>query len=126
MFNSPDQKAIYELVQNWIKATIAGDTPAVLSLMTDDVIFMVPGREPFGKETFAATSNAMKDFRIEGRNDILEINVLRNTAWMRCQIQITITPPDGQPKTRAGYTLTILEKTTDGRWLIKRDANLVS
>ncbi len=35
----------------WLK-----DKYTVLSLMTDDVVFMVPGREPFGKEAFEATS----------------------------------------------------------------------
>jgi ketosteroid isomerase-like protein len=36
-------------------ASRAGDTATVLSLMADDVIFRVPGREPFGKEAFAAS-----------------------------------------------------------------------
>ena len=36
-----------------LAASKAGDLAPVLSLMTDDVIFMVPGREPFGKEAFA-------------------------------------------------------------------------
>jgi ketosteroid isomerase-like protein len=31
----------------------------VLSLMADDVIFTVPGREPFGKDAFRAASETL-------------------------------------------------------------------
>jgi ketosteroid isomerase-like protein len=37
-----------------------------------------------------------------------------------------MTPPGGPPVRRAGYTLTILRKEADGRWVLVRDANLVS
>jgi len=46
---SPDERAIRDLVDTWMTASREGDTATVLSLMSDDVIFMVPGREPFGK-----------------------------------------------------------------------------
>ncbi len=46
-----DERAIRELLATWFDATKKGDTATVLSLMTDDVVFMVPGREPFGKES---------------------------------------------------------------------------
>ena len=55
---SPDERAIRELVDTWMKASRAGDTATVLNLMSDDAIFMVPGREPFGKDAFAASSKA--------------------------------------------------------------------
>jgi ketosteroid isomerase-like protein len=42
----------------------------VLSLMADDVIFMVPGKEPFGKEAFAASATGMMKVRIVGTSDI--------------------------------------------------------
>ena len=51
-----DERAIRDLVDAWMAASKAGDVAKVLSLMTDDVVFMVPGREPFGKEAFAAAS----------------------------------------------------------------------
>jgi len=51
-----DERAIRELVATWMTASQAGDIDTVLGLMTDDVVFMVPGREPFGKEAFAAAS----------------------------------------------------------------------
>jgi len=51
-----NERAIRELVATWMTASQAGDIDTVLGLMTDDVVFMVPGREPFGKEAFAAAS----------------------------------------------------------------------
>jgi uncharacterized protein (TIGR02246 family) len=123
---SPDERAIRELVDTWMKASGAGDTAIVLSLMSDDVIFMVPGREPFGKEAFAASSQSMKGFRFEGSADIRELRVLGDWAYLRNFIEITVTPPGGAPVRRSGYTLTILRKEADGRWRLIRDANLVS
>jgi uncharacterized protein (TIGR02246 family) len=123
---SPDERAIRELVDTWMKASGAGDTATVLSLMSDDVIFTVPGREPFGKEAFAASSQSMKGFRLEGSADIRELRVLGDWAYLRNFIEITVTPPGGAPVRRSGYTLTILRKGADGRWRLTRDANLVS
>jgi uncharacterized protein (TIGR02246 family) len=51
-----NERAIRNLIETWMAASKAGDLATVLSLMTDDVIFMVPGKEPFGKEAFAKAS----------------------------------------------------------------------
>ena len=47
---SDDVRAIRNLIDRWMKASKAGDTKAVLNMMTDDAIFMTCGRDPFGKE----------------------------------------------------------------------------
>ena len=120
-----DERAIRDLVATWLRTSQAGDIDAVLSLMTDDVVFMVPGREPFGKAEFAASSRGMKDVRMEGASDIRELRVLGDWAYLRNYLQVTMTPPGGTPMRRAGYTLTILRKQ-DGRWLLARDANLLA
>ncbi len=123
---SPDERAIRELVDTWMKASRTGDTETVLSLMSDDVIFMVPGREPFGKQTFAANSRSMVGVKLEGSADIRELEVLGDWAYLRNFIEITITPPGGEAVRRSGFTLTILRKEPDGRWVLARDANLVT
>jgi uncharacterized protein (TIGR02246 family) len=123
---SPDESAIRDLVDNWMKASRAGDIATVLSLMSDDVVFMVPGREPFGKQTFAANSRSVDGVRLEGLADIRELKVLGDWAYLRNYIEIAITPPGSETVRRSGYTLTILRKEPDGRWLLARDANLVS
>jgi uncharacterized protein (TIGR02246 family) len=122
---SDDETAIRSLVDTWLAASKAGDTATVLSLMTDDVVFMVPGREPFGKQEFAAASDAMKSVRMEAKSDIRELRVLGDWAYIRNHIEMTITRENGQPVKRSGYTLTILRKES-GRWLLARDANLLT
>ena len=49
---SADEQAIRDLVETWMRATQSGDAATVLSLMTEDAVFMVPGREPFGLRGF--------------------------------------------------------------------------
>ncbi len=122
---SEDERAIRDLVAAWMAASRAGDTDAVLGLMVDDVVFMVPGREPFGKEAFAAASRGMAGVRMEGTADIREIRVAGDWAYIRNYIDVTMTPPGGAPVRHAGWTLTILRKE-GGRWLLARDANLVT
>ena len=122
---SDDEAAIRKLVDTWLAGSKAGDIATVLSLMTDDVVFMVPGREPFGKEAFAAASDAMKNVRMEGKSDIRELRVLGDWAYLTNYIEMTIMPENGQPVSRSGYTLTILRKES-GQWRLARDANLVS
>jgi uncharacterized protein (TIGR02246 family) len=120
-----DERAIRDLVANWMAASQAGDVTTVLGLMADDVVFMVPGREPFGKEAFAAASQSMKGTRFEGSHDVREIKVLGDWAYLRNYIILTMTPPAGEPVRRAGYTLSILRKEPNGKWVLARDANLV-
>jgi uncharacterized protein (TIGR02246 family) len=124
---SEGEKAISDLVATWMEASRRGDTEAMLSLMADDVIFMVPGREPFGKEEFAAASRGMTDARIEGAAEIEEIEVVGDFAYLRNRLTVTVTPTGGEPMLkRSGYTLSILRKEKDGRWRLTRDANLLA
>src|SRR5882757_9780833 len=115
-----DERAIRDLVKRWMAASKAGDIETTLSLLTDDVIFMVPGQKPFGKKAFAARSAKMKNVRIAGSSTIQEIKVLGDWAWMRNRLKITITPPGGKPATHSGYTLTILRRQSNGAWAITR------
>ena len=122
-----DEGAIRELVATWMAATKVGDTDTILSLIADDVIFMVPGRAPFGKEEFAAASQGMMDVRIEGTSEIEELKVLGGWAYLRSRLTVTVIPGSGEALLkRAGYTLSILRKEPDGRWLLARDANLLA
>ena len=123
---SDDERAIRDLIATWMSASQAGDTDTVLSLMTDDVVFMLPGREPFGKAAFASASQDMKDVRMEGTSDIRELEVLGVWAYLRGHLQVSMNTPAGNIIRRAGYTLTILRKEPDGKWRLARDANLLT
>jgi uncharacterized protein (TIGR02246 family) len=118
-----NERAIHDLVTRWMQASQNGDIDTVLSLMTDDVVFMVPGREPFGKEAFRAASEGLKDMRVQGTSEIRELKVIGDWAYARNYLEMTMTPPGVR---RSGYTLTLFRKEADGRWLLARDANLLA
>ena len=120
-----DEQAIRELVQRWLDASKRHDLDTVLSLMADDVLFMVPGQKSFGKEAFAAANETMKDVKMEAESDIQEIKVLGDWAWMHNFLRLTLTPSSGSPLVHSGHILTVLRKQPDGKWVIFRDANLL-
>jgi uncharacterized protein (TIGR02246 family) len=121
---TPDEQAIRKLIDDWMQASAQGNLDKLLSMLSDDVVFSTVDREPFGKQEFAAQSQAMQGVKIEGRAVPVEIKVLGDWAYLRNRLEVTITPPHGDQVKRAGYTLTILQRQS-GRWVIARDANLM-
>jgi uncharacterized protein (TIGR02246 family) len=121
-----DEQAIRDVVELWMSATQAGDIETVLGLMTEDVVFMVPGAAPFGKSAFREAAKANSQMKLEGHSKILEMEMLGDRAWLRNHVEIGMTMPDGRRIERSGYTLTLLRKEADGRWRLMRDANLVT
>lgn len=83
-----DEDAIRALVQRWMEASQAGDQQTVLSLMTDDVVFMTNGREPFGKSEFASVTPGPKPALMEGSADVREVEVQGNFAWARTHLDL--------------------------------------
>lgn len=120
-----DKQAIRELVHTWLEASKKGDSATLLNLLADDVIFITPGRQPFGKEAFAAGNDEMNNMKMEAEIDIKEIEVAGAWAWMRSFLKVTFTPAGGNPSNMSGHILTVLQKQADGSWVIKRDANFV-
>jgi uncharacterized protein (TIGR02246 family) len=124
-----DEQEIRQLVAMWMSATKSGDVKAILEVMTDDVVFLVAGQPPMiGKSAFAAATQAQVSHgptQFAGTSDIEEIKVFGDWAFMRTKLTVTVTPPGGEPITRAGHTLSILRKQ-NGKWLLARDANLLS
>jgi uncharacterized protein (TIGR02246 family) len=120
-----DERGIRRVVDSWMAATTSGDLATILRLMTDDVIFMVPGQEPFGKGAFAAASESMKDMQVDGFAEIVELKVLGDWAFIRTRIEVAVTPFDGNLIRRSGYALSLLRRGADGQWQLARDANLV-
>jgi uncharacterized protein (TIGR02246 family) len=120
-----DEQAIRDLIETWMNATREGDSARVLELMADDVVFMVPGKPPFGREAFAAQSESLKGVRFDGKSEVLEISVQGDWAWCRTKLAVTTTMPDGTTNRRSGHTLSIFRKD-GGRWRLARDANLLA
>jgi uncharacterized protein (TIGR02246 family) len=125
---SQDEQEIRKLVTDWMTATQAGDVDAVLNLMAEDVIFLVPGKLPMRKADFAAAAAAQAgpaSPQFDGRTEIQEIRVLGDWAFMWTKLKVVVTPPDESGAiTRSGHTLSVLKKE-NGKWVIARDANLL-
>jgi ketosteroid isomerase-like protein len=65
--------------------------------------------------------------RIEGKPGIQEIHVAGDFAFCWNYLSITATPLDGgAPVRRAGHILSVFRREPDGRWVLFRDANMVS
>jgi uncharacterized protein (TIGR02246 family) len=124
-----DEEEIRNLVSTWMSATRAGDVTTVLSLMADDVVFLVTGQQPMHKADFAEAASAQTGAdapKFDGSSEIQEIKILGDWAFMWQKLMVVATPPHGaQPVTRAGHTLTIFKKQ-DGKWLLARDANMLA
>lgn len=124
-----DEAQIRALVETWHTATKSGDIDTVLALMTDDVVFLVPGREPMGKSEFATISKVPAGVarpNVDISAVILEIQTSGDFAFMRTHLDIKVLPPGAhEPNYRAGHTLSVLRKE-EGRWRIARDANLLT
>ena len=124
-----DEQAIRELVSAWMDATKAGEIEKVLSLMSDDVVFLMPGQPPMGKAGFAAAARAQagKDApNVNGTSEIQEITILGEWAFMWTKLTVVVTPTGGGPSmTRSGHTLSVLKKH-QGKWVLARDANMLT
>jgi uncharacterized protein (TIGR02246 family) len=125
----PDEEQIRQLIATWMAATQSGDVDTVLNLVAEDAVFLVAGRPPMRKAEFARQSRAQAAQggpKFEGSSEIQEITVLTDWAFMWTKLTVVATPADGSPPVeRAGHTLTIL-KREGGKWVLARDANLLS
>jgi uncharacterized protein (TIGR02246 family) len=122
-----DEQAIRELVTTWLSATKTGDTERVLSLMAEDVVFLIPGKPPMrGRAAFAAAQAGLEHVDIDATSEIQEIKVFGEWAYLWTKLSVVVTSKKGgAPNKRAGNTLSILQKQA-GRWVIFRDANMLA
>jgi uncharacterized protein (TIGR02246 family) len=124
----PDERAIRAAHSTWIDAVNAGDLACLLSLMADDVVFLNPGRAPFGRDEFpVGFSAAHKRAQIRCISELEEVVAVGEVAWTLCRDSLSVIPRAGGEGTRlAGHRITVWRKQPDGRWLLARDAHTLS
>jgi uncharacterized protein (TIGR02246 family) len=120
-----DEQAIRDLIATWCRATEAGDLASILPLMADDIVFLTPGRAPFGKREFAEQSGRPGEkAQVKVQADVQEIRVSGDLAYCWLKLAVTVTPGSGAPMEMGGHTLGIYRRE-GGTWVLARDANLV-
>jgi uncharacterized protein (TIGR02246 family) len=128
MHMGSDEGAIREVHSSWIEAVNAGDLALLLTLMTDDVVFLSPGKEPVGRHEFP------NGFLIGHRHswihcvsEIEEVAVFGEVAYARSRDSLSVKPRAGGESTElAGHRITIYRKQPEGLWLLARDAHTLS
>jgi uncharacterized protein (TIGR02246 family) len=85
------ERQIRELIDSWIAASNAHDVAALIGMMTDDIVFLTPGRAPFGKAEFAADVERRKSVAIAARVEVQEIEVSGPRAYVRNHIRVELT-----------------------------------
>ena len=113
---------------DWRRLTAEGDLNGLLSLLSDDVVFLTPGNPPITKNDFAKGFREVSaKARIEARQDVKEIRVSGDMAAAWSQLTVVLTPNNGGTTSEAsGYVLTVFHRSPAGTWLLARDANLVA
>ena len=122
---SNDEVAIRNLIDSWVRATEAGDVDALAPLMADDMVFLTPGREPFGKREFLERSRQSTGMKISIRAEINELSVVGDLAYCWLKLAVTVTPDGGAAMQRSGHTIGIYRRQGE-RWVLARDANLMT
>ena len=73
---TPAERAIHEVHTTWIAAVNARDLARLLTLMTDDAVFLNPGQAPFGPAKFSTNfSAAQTRVRIDCTSELEEVVV---------------------------------------------------
>ncbi len=122
-----DEQAIRAVIADWVRASAAGDVNTMLSLLADDMVFIVPGQPPFGKKKFkAAWDGPMKGAIVVPDATVEEVLISADFGCTRTRLAVRITTPDGNSSSAKGYAMTLFRRQPDGRWLFARDANLLA
>jgi uncharacterized protein (TIGR02246 family) len=124
-----DEEAIRNVIETWARASMKGDLDTVLTLMTEDVVFLTPGNPPMrGRDAFAASFRGVtSQMQFTVAREIQEVFVEGRLGYAVTHLTVTTTPSGGgQPARRSGYVLSAFRKQRDGHWAIARDANMLT
>lgn len=124
-----DEMAVRELVARWHEAVADRDVDAVLGLMAEDAVFLVPGKPPIlGREAFEqGLREVLTHHRIDSSGDVIDLEVSGHLAYCWTYLRVQMIPLDGgDAAVWAGSGLSVFRKLNSGAWVIARDANLLA
>src|SRR5260370_18950262 len=115
-----DERAIRDVHSTWTDAGNAGDLVRLLRLMADDVVFLNPGQEPFGRDGFSpGFSAAHQQAGINCISELEDVVVVGEVAYTLSRDSLSVTPrAGGEALQLAGHRITAYRKQPDARWLL--------
>ena len=125
--NFDERRAIEQLNAAWLIAMNSKDVPGLMSMVTDDVVFLPPGMPPIqGRRAVEAMflSFFPQFALVEQRSTMEELEVAGDWAFMWGSESLTLTPTGGGPALRLdGKGMTVLKRHPDGSWKFARGIN---
>jgi ketosteroid isomerase-like protein len=79
-----------------------------------------------GKQAFTDSSKNMEGMKIAGQSEIQEIHVAGELAYAWTNLTVRVTSRGGATVKKSGHSLTIFQKQSGGRWVLFRDANMLT
>ena len=127
-----DRQAILDFFTDWLEASKQNNVSTLREMLAEDVVFLRPNRPPMiGIDAFAAEFTSMQggafDLKVQDRR-VEEIQIEGNMAYAWTYMALAITPlaEGGTPKQVAGPILSVFRKKENGRWVLARDANMLT
>jgi len=122
-----DKRAIQKLTEAWLAAVRRKDIPALMNLITEDVVFLPPGVPPVrGKAAVEAMfAGFFPQFSsIEQTAATEEVIVAGDWAFAWGSETFTLVPPTGiVPILLQGKGMSVLRRQSDGSWKFARGIN---
>lgn len=123
------EQEIRQVMDEWRRLTAQGDLDGLLALTTFDVVFLTPGNAPIRRKEFAEGFREVSaKARIESTQDVRDIRVSGDIAYAWSELSVVLTPNDdvGRKWENSGHVLSVFHRSATGKWLLARDANLMT
>jgi uncharacterized protein (TIGR02246 family) len=123
------EQEIRHVMDEWRRLTAQGDLDGLLALTTFDVVFLTPGNPPIRRKEFAEGFRQVSaKARIESTQDVRDIRVSGDIAYAWSELSVVLTPNDGAGEKweNSGHVLSVFHRSGAGKWLLARDANLMT
>jgi uncharacterized protein (TIGR02246 family) len=123
-----DEQSIRDVHSVWINAVNAGDLATLLTLMSDEAVFLSPGKEPTRCAEFSTNfTTAHQQARIHCSSELEEVVVVGEVAYTRSRDALSVSTRADQKTTNLrGYRMTVYRKQLSGQWLLARDSHTLS